>query len=224
MYVIAVKIEGMDRRRRNTSLVHAILGFFLLIKSFDLYHYLEGRSIVPALPFLLVGAASLFYAFFRNRFDITAKHNASLRLLQTVTFFSFAFLMYRIGKSFDYISLGIWGFLTLLLFFSEKRVFKDTLLTFSENGVAIPGTYRDYLVEWSTLENVVVRNDFITLFHRGKKFLQYQVQQNLSELELVKLNAFCKEQIEASSKESEEQKYKDQPKEEKKNIEQTNRN
>jgi hypothetical protein len=222
MYTVAVKIEGMDRRRRNTSLVHAILGFFLLLKSFDLFHYLDNRSLVPTLPFLLVGALSLFYAFFRNRVDITAKHNQGLRLLQSVTFFSFGFLMYRIGKSFDYISLFVWGILTLLLFFSEKRVFKETLLTFSENGVLIPGSYRDYLVEWSTLESVVVRNDFITLFHQGKKYLQYQVLQDLSELELVKMNAFCKEQIE--NRVASEQEPDDETKEENRKTEQTNRN
>jgi hypothetical protein len=199
MYTVAVKIEGMDRRRRNTSLVHAILGFFLLIKSFDLYHYLGSTSLVPILPFLLVGAVSLFYAFFRNRVDITAKHNAGLRLLQTVTFFSFGFLMYRIGKSIDYISLFVWGLLTLILFFSEKRIFKETVITISENGILIPGSYRDYLVSWPTLESVTVRYDFITLFHRGKKYLQYQVLQDLSELELVKMNAFCREQIELQS-------------------------
>jgi len=186
----------MDRRRRSTSLVHAILGFFLLMKSVDLYHYIQNRSLVPAIPFLAVGIVSLVYAFFRTRIDITAKHNAALRLLQTVSFFSFGFVMLRVGHTIDYASLFVWGFLTLILFFSEKRVFKETVLTFSENGVLIPGTYRDYLVTWSSLESVVARYDFITLFHRGKKYLQYQVLQDLSELELVKVNAFCKEQIE----------------------------
>ena len=177
-------------------MVHAILGFFLLMKSVDLYHYIQSRSIVPAIPFIAVGVVSLVYAFFRTRIDITAKHNAGLRLFQTVAFFSFGFVMLRLGKSIDYISLFVWGFLTLILFFSEKRIFNETVLTFSENGVLIPGTYRDHLVAWSSLESVVARHDFITLFHRGKKYLQYQVLQDLSELELVKVNAFCKEQIE----------------------------
>jgi hypothetical protein len=225
MYTVAVKIEGMDRRRRSTSVVHALLGFFLVIKAFDLYHYLEDSTLLPSLPFLAVGVLSLFYAFFRSKVDLTAKHNAGLRLLQTVTFFSFGFLMYRIGRSIDYISLFIWGFLTLLLFFSEKRVFRDTVLTFSEKGITIPGSYRDYLVDWSTLENVVVRNDFITLFHRGKKFLQYQVMQDLSGLELVKMNAFCRERIENIG--ADEQRKKEQVeaegKFEKKNFEQRNK-
>lgn len=199
MYTVAVKIEGLDRRRRSTGLVHAIVGFFLLMKAFDLYHYLESRSLVPTLPFLAVGAVSLFYAFFRNRVDVEAKQNSGLRLLQCIAFFSFGVLMYRAGKSLDYISLFLWGMLTLFLFFSEKRVFKETLLRFSESGVLIPGSYREYLVEWPTLENVTVRHDFITLFHRGKKYLQYQVLQDLSELEVVKLNAFCQEQLDKQS-------------------------
>lgn len=199
MYTVAVKIEGMDRRRRSTGLVHAIAGFFLFIKAFDLYHYFDSRSLIPTLPFLAVGAASLFYAFFRNRMDPVAKHNGGLRLLQCIAFFSFGVLMYRLGKSFDSTSLFLWGLLTLFLLFSERKVFKDTFISFSDNGVLVPGTYRDYLVDWATLESVVVRHDFITLFHRGKKYLQYQVVQNLSELEVVKLNAFCQEQMEKQS-------------------------
>lgn len=199
MYTVAVKIEGMDRRRRSTGVVHAILGFFLLIKSFDLYHYLESRSLLPTLPFLLVGVVSLFYAFFRQRIDPTAKHNSALRLLQCITFFSFGFLLFRLGKTVDYMSLFVWALLSLLLIFTEKKIFKETVLTFAEKGILIPGTYRDYLVQWPTLESAVIRHDFITLFHKGEKYLQYQVLQDLSELELVKMNAFCKEQIEKQS-------------------------
>jgi hypothetical protein len=138
----------------------------------------------------------LAYGFFRKRFDITAKHNAGLRLLQTITFLSFGFLMYRLGRTIDYAGLFLWAFLTLILFFTEKKIFQDAVISLTPGGIKIPGSYRDHLVEWSVLESVTVRNDFITLFHHGKKYLQYQVLQDLSELEIVKLNAFCKEQIE----------------------------
>jgi hypothetical protein len=196
MYTIAVKIEGMERRRRSIGLVHVIIGFFILLKCFDLYNYLEDKSALPVLPFVFIGIVSLAYGFFRKRFDITAKHNAGLRLLQTITFLSFGFLMYRLGRTIDYAGLFLWAFLTLILFFTEKKVFQDAVISLTPGGIKIPGSYRDHLVEWSVLESVTVRNDFITLFHHGKKYLQYQVLQDLSELEIVKLNAFCKEQIE----------------------------
>lgn len=199
MYTIAVKIDGMEKRRRSTSLVHVIIGFFLLIKCFDLYKYLGESPAIFILPFLFIGTASLFYGLFRKRIDITARHNTGLRMVQVITFLSFGFLMYRVGKTIDYAGLFLWAFLTLILFFSEKKVFQESNIDLTESGIKIPGTYKDHLVEWSLLESVTVRNDFITLFHRGKKYLQYQVLQDLSELEVVKMNAFCKEQIESAS-------------------------
>ena len=54
MYTVAVKIEGLERRRRSTGLVHVIIGFFLLIKSLDLYKYLGEKSITPILLFVIV--------------------------------------------------------------------------------------------------------------------------------------------------------------------------
>lgn len=196
MYTVAVKIEGMEKRRRTTGLIHIIIGFFLLLKSFDLYKLTGEMFSVPVVLFLVIAIASLAYGFFRRRFDITAKHNAGLRLLQTVAFLSFGVFMYRFGKTIDYATLFIWGFLTLMLFFSEKKVFQETVILFIKEGIKIPGTYKEHLVEWTLLEDVTVRNDFITLFHKDKKYLQYQVMQDLSELEVVKMNAFCKENIE----------------------------
>jgi hypothetical protein len=199
MYTVAVKIEGMDKRRRSTGLIHVIMGFYLLIKTLDLYKYLEEKAITPILLFAIVAVVSLVYGFFRRRLDITARHNAGLRLLQTIAFLSFGALMYRVGNTIDYAGLFIWAFLAFVLFFSEKRVFQETVLTFTSEGIKVPGSYKEHLVEWKILESVTVRHDFITLFHQGKKYLQYQVMQDLSELEVVKMNAFCKEKIEAVS-------------------------
>ena len=70
---------------------------------------------------------------------------------------------------------------------------------FDESGIRIPGNYKDYLVKWDELTEVVVREDFLTFFHIKKKYLQYQVMQDLSTLEVAKLNAFCREQIERNA-------------------------
>lgn len=196
MYTVAVKIDGMEKRRRTTGLIHIIIGFFLLLKSYDLYKLSEEKFTVGLALFLFVAFASLGYGFFRKRVDITAKHNAGLRLVQTAAFISFGILMYRLGKTIDYVSLFCWAFLTVLLFFSEKKVFQPTLITIKKEGILVPGTYREHLVDWTVLEDVTVRHDFITLFHKGKKYLQYQVMQDLSELEVVKMNAFCRENLE----------------------------
>jgi hypothetical protein len=195
MYTVAVKIEGMDRRRRTTGLMHLIVGFFLLLKTFDLYNYLVEKNALKFFPFLIVSGLSLFYGAFRTRVDITAKYNNALRLLQFASFVFFGVVMMQLGKRFDCTVLFIWALVTFLLIFSEKKIFSETVLTLTEEGIRIPGSYKEHLVEWKTLDEVTVRQDFITLFHRDKKYLQYQVMQDLSELEVVKMNAFCREKI-----------------------------
>lgn len=204
MYTVAVKIEGMDRRRRTAGLMHAVVGFFLLIKSVDLYHYTVENIPLKLLPFLAVAGISLFYAFFRTRVDAAAKYNVPLRVLQFMTFVLFAVVMTKTGRQFDYLVLLIWAVVIFLLIFSEKKLFAETALTFTDDGVRVPGSYKEHLVQWEVLESVTVRHDFITLFHRGKKYLQYQVMQDLSELEVVKLNAFCKERLEILGRENQD--------------------
>lgn len=196
MYTVAVKIEGLDRRRRTTGYMHIIVGFFLLLKTFDLNNLLLEKATAKLLPFLSVAGLSLFYGFFRSRVDTTAKYNGPLRGLQFVTFVLFGMVMMQAGKRFDSVVLFVWALVVFLLIFSEKKLFTDTSLKITEAGIRISGTYKEHLVEWAALEDVTVRHDFITLFHRNKKYLQYQVMQNLSELEVVKMNAFCRERIE----------------------------
>lgn len=196
MYSVAVKIEGMDRRRRTTGYMHIIIGFFLLIKTVDLNNLFLEKNTTRLLPFLLVAGLSLFYGFFRARIDAAAKYNGPLRVLQFVTFGLFGVVMMQTGKRFDYVVLFIWALVIFLLLFSEKRLFAKTILKITANGIHIPGTYKEHLVRWNALESTTIRHDFITLFHRNKKYLQYQVMQDLSELEIVKMNAFCREKIE----------------------------
>lgn len=195
MYTVWVKIEGLDRRRRNTGYMHVIIGFFLLMKSFDLANLFVEKATLRLLPFIIVGCLSLFYGFFRGRIDAAAKYNGPLRGLQFVTFVLFGSVMMKTGRTFDYALLFVWAFVTLLMIFSERKLFAPTILKFTEEGIGIPGAYKEHWIEWAMLEDVTVRQDFITLFHRDKKYLQYQVMQDLSELEVVKMNAFCRERI-----------------------------
>jgi hypothetical protein len=199
MYSVTVKIDGIESKRRSAGLLHIVVGFFLIAKGADYYRFLNYETFVPTLPVFAVAALSLFYGFFRRRVDIFAKYNFWLRLLQTITFTVLGFAILKLGRTIDYAGIFIFAFLCLLLLLSERRVFKETTIFLDESGVTIPGNYKDYLVKWEDLTEVVVREDFLTLFHVKKKYLQYQVMQDLSTLEVAKLNAFCREQIEKRS-------------------------
>ncbi|MGZ5190615.1 MAG: hypothetical protein ACXWCZ_06310 [Flavisolibacter sp.] len=196
MYSITVRIEGIENRRRNAGLLHVVIGFFMIINIATYYRYTAYYSFLPLIPLLLIASISLFYGLFRRKLDWSARYNFRLRLIQALSFVILGIAMTTVGRSLDYIGLFIFALLSIMLLLSEKRVFQETLIRINENGIVIPGIYKDHLVDWKELSNVVVREDFITIFHEKQKYLQYQVKEDLSTLEVAKMNAFCKERIE----------------------------
>jgi hypothetical protein len=199
MYSVRVIIDGIEKRRRSAGLLHLVVGFYLIINGGIYYRILDYKSFLPVLPVMLAGLASLVYGVFRKRIDTGYRYNYWLRLVQVISFTGLGVMMIGVGRTMDQVSVFIFAFLCILLLFSERRIFQDTTLYLDESGIRIPGYYRDYLVKWEDLSEVVVREDFITIFHRQRKYLQYQVMQDLSILEVAKLNAFCKEQLELVS-------------------------
>jgi hypothetical protein len=197
MFSIAVKIDGIESRKRSAGLLHIVIGFFLIAKGADYFRYLKYHNFFLIVPILLIASFSLFYGFFRKKTDPTASLNFILRLLQFLTFLVLGILMTHYGNYIDYTGLFIFAFLCFMLLFSERKVFDETYIVLDNNGIKIPGYYKDHLIPWKALSDVVVREDFLTIFHIKQKYLQYQVRQSLSPLELAKINAYCKEQIES---------------------------
>jgi hypothetical protein len=54
-------------------------------------------------------------------------------------------------------------------------------------------------------KEVIVREDFLTIFSTNKKYLQFQVLQDLSTLEVAKMNAFCREKVEGERQKVEDE-------------------
>jgi len=196
MYSVTVKIEGIESRRRSAGILHVVVGFFMIFNASNYYRITNFKNLVPVAFVLLVASISLFYGFFRRRMDLSAHYNYWLRLVQVIGFTILGFLAIGTGRPNDYIGVFVFALLCIVLMFSERRIFQETTIFFTEEGIKIPGYYRDHLVKWEELSEVIVREDFLTIFNTKEKYLQYQVMQDLSTLEVAKMNAFCKEKLE----------------------------
>lgn len=195
MYSVTVKIEGIESRRRSAGVLHVVVGFFMIFNASNYYRINNFKNLLPVAFVLLVASISLFYGFFRRRMDLSAHYNYWLRLVQVIGFTTLGFLAIGTGRPTDYIGVFVFALLCIVLMFSERRIFQETTIFFTEEGIKIPGYYRDHLVKWEELSEVIVREDFLTIFNTKEKYLQYQVMQDLSTLEVAKMNAFCKEKV-----------------------------
>lgn len=199
MYSITVKIEGVESRRRSAGILHVVIGFFMIFNVSNYFRFTNYKNPLPLAFILLVASISLFYGFFRRKMDLSAHYNYWLRLVQVVAFTILGFLMLRPGRPADYVGVFAFAFLCIVLMFSERRIFQPTTVYIVEEGIKVPGYYRDHLMRWHEISEVVVREDFLTIFNANQKYLQFQVVQDLSILEVTKMNAFCREKVEGQS-------------------------
>lgn len=195
MLRIPVKIEGMERRKRSTGLLHVVAGFFLIANAGTYNQEHNYEQLAAVVPVYAIALLSLVYGFMRKRLDPQARYNHWLRLLQFLVFAILGVLLTNTGKSLTAASLFLWAGITLLLLFTERKVFHDTALLLKEDGIHVPGYFRDHVLPWTIIEELVLRQDYVTILRKDKKYVQLELLSPLSGPETDQINRYSKEQI-----------------------------
>jgi hypothetical protein len=195
MYQLAVKIDGIEKRKRSTGLLHVLSGCFLLLGTANYAKYAHYQSLVSALPSLLIAIVSIAYGLFRTRFDVSAKYNPYIRILQFVGFAKLAVSMFGVGTTWDYVSMLLWSVVSLMLLFTERKIFHDAQIILKKEGIFVPGYFNSHHFSWSMIKDVVIRNDYITIFKTNEKYLQFELVIDIDALTIEEMNGFCREQV-----------------------------
>lgn len=198
MHRLAVKLEGIERRKRTTGLLHIAAGFFLLLKSLD-YFGLQQPAFQSTLPYFLAAVVSLVYGGFKKLWDPQAKWNRWIRLMQVCAFAVLAINFISFGQTVSAVLLFAWSIGCLLLMFTERKVFHDAEMLFGRDGIFIPGYFTNRRLFWSNLKDVVVRPDYITIFQKDDSFLQYEVLKKAEAPALDEIALYCSQQIRAAT-------------------------
>jgi hypothetical protein len=195
MHLIPIKIEGIERRKKSTGLLHLVAGLFLIVSTSAYFQILEYQNFLFVVPMYIVAAASLFYGVLRNKIDPKAKYNQWMRVLQFLVFAILGILMLQTKMEFRNIMLLLWAVICILLLFTERKVFHDALLTLDEKSVSIPGYFSNRVLLWEVIENLVIRQDYVTIYLPENKYIQHEVLVELNEKEIKDLNGFCQQQL-----------------------------
>lgn len=195
MHRLAIKIDGIERRKKSTGLFHVIAGLFLFANAAEYYKQSTYQNFLATLPIFIVAAVSLIYGLFRNKLDSKANFNHWVRMLQFLMFSILAVLMLQSKMSFRNVSLLIWAAICIMLLFTERKIFHDAFLLFGKTSVTIPGYFSNKVMPWSVIENIMVRKDFVTIYYPNNRYMQYEMLSEVNDSEIKKINLFCQQQI-----------------------------
>jgi hypothetical protein len=200
MYSIPIKIEGIERRKRGTGLLHIAAALFLIANAGAYYKQIGYQNFLTVLPIYLVALISLAYGLFRKKFDPSAQYNHWVRMLQFLMFSILGIFMWQSEMDMRTLTVFLWAIICIPLLFTERKVFHDASLSFSNSNITIPGYFSTKVVPWSVVESVVVRNDFVTIHYPNNKYVQYEVLDQIAQTEIEKINRYCQQQIDGTTK------------------------
>lgn len=200
MYKLAVKLEGIERRKRTTGLLHIAAGCFLLLKIFDFFRLQQEEHRWVLILYFLAALVSLLYGVFKKLRDPAARLNPWIRLMQVCVFVLLAIDFIPFGRTLDVTLLFAWAIGCLLLMFTERKVFHDAEMTFGKEGIFIPGYFTNRRLFWNGIKDVIVRADYITIFQSDDSFLQYEVLKNMDASALEQITLYCGHQIDNATK------------------------
>lgn len=195
MHRLTIKIEGIEQRKKSTGMLHLAAAFLLIMEGSFYVRFTFFKELVM-LPLFLVAAISLVYGLFRKNFDPVAKKNHWVRMLQFLAFVVLSILMMNIGKEIRAVSLAFFAAIVLVLLFSERKIFHNTDMLIQGDGIFVPGYFTAHHLPWPTIEEVVIRQDYITIFRKNQKYLQFELLKNIPLTELREMTIFCKQQVE----------------------------
>jgi hypothetical protein len=195
MLNIPVKIEGIERRKRSTGLLHVVAGFFLIANAGTYNELTNYKDLLTITPIYLVALISLLYGFLRKRIDPNARYNQWIRLAQFLVFAVLGVVMINMGKTVTVLSLFLWVSVTILLLFTERKIFHDAALTLKEDGIHIPGYFKHHLLPWYLIEELILRQDYVTILRKDKKYVQLELLSAIDPLEIEQINQYSKAQV-----------------------------
>jgi cation transport ATPase len=195
MYNVPVKIESIERRKRLTAPLHIIASLFLIINAGILIKHLNYQQLLLLYPIYAVALVSIIYAISLKKWNKRATYNLWMRIAQFICFAWLGFIFIPFANTISIITLFLWAIITLLLIFTERRIYHKTDLQLTKEGILIPGQRTHKSLPWQQVQDFIIRPDFITIIRTNQLYVQLEILKKIDADQLHNMNHFSAEQI-----------------------------
>lgn len=194
MYKFRILHPNAITKLRMQPVMHGMIGILFLFNVIGVYK-MEDPNWLMALLFIALGTASLAFPFMMRKMRKMSETNSVLRLLQVFTLFSGSlfFLSHMqpiIGGTLLLAGLGV-----AYTAYAEYRIMQPAYVRLEDGGITLPTVFGEKYHRWNEMNNVILRNDILTLDFRTNKVLQLEVLDEYSPAQTAEINAYFQSRL-----------------------------
>ena len=193
-YKIRILQPNAETRLRLQPVMHGLAGILFLMNGIGVYNS-PSPNWVMAIFFIVLGIGSLAFPFVMKRFRNVQSANSMARLIQafvslTGCLFFLSHMQPLIG-----ILLFLTGIASAYIGWAEYKLFQPCYVKIDMMGLSLPGTFSEKVIGWNQLNNVILRNDLLTIDFKTNKVLQLEVLDERVATTVEEMNAFFKSRL-----------------------------
>lgn len=193
-YKIRILHPNAETRLRLQPVMHGLAGILFLMNGIGVYNS-PSPNWSMAIFFILLGLGCLVFPFVMKRFRNIQSANSLARMVQA--FVSLTGCLYFLSHMQPLIGALLFatGVASAYIGWAEYKIFQPCFVKIDMMGVLLPGTFSDKLIGWNQLNNVILRNDLLTIDFKNNKVLQLEVLDETGAVTADEMNAFFRSRL-----------------------------
>ena len=194
MYKIRILHPNTLTRLRLQPVMHGMAGLLFLFNAIGIYNSDKPNWWMVTF-FMVVGLLSVLFPFLMRRARNFSGANSMMRLLQVFVCCSGCLYFLSHMQPFIGVLQLLIGAGLAYIGWVEHNIFKPVYIHMDITGITLPTTFSSRVVAWNQLNNVILRNDLLTVDFKNNKVLQLEVLDNIPDIKEDEINGFCRSRL-----------------------------
>jgi hypothetical protein len=181
-----------EKLKRNGAWLHVSAGLLIITHAFS--HFNQPESSLVYFWCQLIISLDIFILVLAGKDALyqLPRVNLFFRVVEITFFLVIGLMMLLQGKAITSIIHIALGIVYCYLFYCEKKLLEEKLLSFHHIGVTIPGMPESKFLLWTHINDVKANYDSILITTSEEESIVYDLRKNLDFVELEQIHEFCR--------------------------------
>ncbi|MEC5143767.1 hypothetical protein [Chitinophaga sp. 212800010-3] len=181
-------------RIRLLPVMHGLTGILFLFNAIGVYREAQPNWFLVVF-FLLMGIGCISFPFTMKKFKKFTEANTVARMLEAIICITSSLYFLSHLQPITAMLLFLVGLGMAYVGWMEYKIFQPSFVKMDTTGIILPTLFSQKLVGWNELNNVILRNDLLTIDFKNNKVLQLEILDEPGKEQREELNTFFQRRL-----------------------------
>lgn len=186
----------MERRKSQILILHALFSLVIILLIPSVIAIMPSYNIYVITVFCTIAVACFITPLVLHKKNKLQQWNVIMRCSQSCMIGVIGVTLLVYAKWFSGFSSVLWSIVFAFFAKTERAIFNPQQMFINSIGITYLTVFKPIIIAWNTIDSVVVRADYFSIFKKNGRYLQFEMVDHLSEDGRKAISEQCKKLIE----------------------------